>query len=241
MTRPRLLAASAAALSLLPLRVARATEPDEIRAEREEATVTKGMAEVGVGYLTLPGAQVCIERQVGCAKGDSSFVISAWPMFRRGNFGAGAGVGVGITSSTYAPYNNPPDIPRDHSRRYFSLEATGRYFIPIGPGFDGFVGITTGLIVVNDFFQVQQGLSPYAMVGPRAAEILTEGFTIGATAGLHYQVAEHWIIGAWGRYSNWFLPGTPVRDPFGDEASLQGRISAIDVTLTAAFKSRLVF
>ncbi len=227
--------------ALLVARGAFAAAPDELRAERDEAKVTHGMAEFGVGYLTLPGAQVCIERQAGCGKGDSSLALSAWPMFRRGNFAAGAGAMLGVTSSTDAPHNDPPDVPRDHSRRYLSIEITGRYFLPIQKHLEGFVGLTTGLIVVNDLFQVQKGLSDYAMVGPRSAVLVTEGFTIGAAAGLHYAIAEQWVIGAWGRYSNWFLPETPLRGPFGDEASLKGRISAIDVTLTAAFRSRLVF
>ncbi|HVW26018.1 MAG TPA: hypothetical protein VHC69_11660 [Polyangiaceae bacterium] len=241
MRRRRCLGASASATALLLASGARAANPDEFRAERDEANIMHGMAELGVGYLTLPGAQVCIERQVGCAKGDSSFTLSAWPMFRIGNFSAGAGVMLGVTSSTNAPTNEPPDITRDHSRRYFSLEAAGRYFIPFAQHFDGFVGMTTGLVVLNDFFLVQEALSGYALVGPRAAELLTEGFSIGATAGLHYEVTEQWVIGAWGRYSNWFLPDNPVHSPFGDEASLKGRVTAIDVTLTAAFRSRLVF
>ncbi len=241
MTRSHPISSIIVAAALLLSRRAHAAEPDELRAERDEAKVMHGMAEFGVGYLTLPGAQVCIERQAGCGKGDSSLALSAWPMFRLGNLAAGAGVMLGVTSSANAPSNEPPDIRRDHSRRYFSLEAAGRYFIPIGKRFDGYVGMTTGLIVVNDFFLVQEALSGYALVGPRASELLTEGFSIGAVGGLHYEVAEHWVIGMWGRYSNWFLPDNPVHTPFGDEASLKGRVTAVDVTLTAAFKSRLVF
>jgi hypothetical protein len=241
MTRSHRLASIAAAAALLFSSAAHASDPDELRAERDQANTMNGMAEFGVGYLTLPGAQVCIESQVGCGKGDSSLALSAWPMFRMGNFAAGAGVLLGVTSSANAPHNEPPDVRRDHSRRYFSLEAAGRYFIPIGPRFEGFLGVTTGLIVLNDFFLVQEALSGYALVGPRASELLTEGFAIGAMGGLHYEVAEHWVIGAWGRYSNWFMPDNPVHTPFGDEASLKGRVTAVDVTLTAAFKSRLIF
>lgn len=241
MTRIHRLSSIGAVAALLLSWNARASEPDELRAERDEANVMHGMAEFGVGYLTLPGAQVCSSANAACGKGDSSLALSAWPMFRLGNFAAGAGVMLGVTSSANAPHNEPPDIQRDHSRRYFSLEGAGRYFIPIGRRFDGYVGVTTGLIVLNDFFLVQEALSGYALVGPRASELLTEGFSIGAMAGLHYEVAEHWVIGAWGRYSNWFLPDNPVHTPFGDEASLRGRVTAVDVTLTAAFKSRLVF
>ncbi len=239
--RPVVHLSSVLLLFLTAATTAVAGEPDVLRADRDESGVTHGMAEFGVGYLTLPGARVCIESQAGCGKGDSSLVVSAWPMFRRGNFAAGAGAMLGITSSTDAPHNDPPDVPRDHTRRYLSIEVTGRYFIPIRDHFEAFVGITTGLGVVNDIFQVQKGLGDFAMPGPRSAVLLTEGFTIGAAAGLHYEIAEHWVLGAWGRYSNWFLPQTPLRGPFGDEASLKGRITAIDVSLTMAYRSRLVF
>jgi hypothetical protein len=238
----RLVAGAAVALSTLTMaHAALADGPDGLRADRDDSSVTHGMAEFGVGYFTLPGAQVCIERAAGCSRGDSSLALSAWPMFRRGNFAAGAGAMLGITSSTQAPNNDPPDVPRDHSRRYLSIEVTGRYFIPIREHLEAFVGITTGLGVVNDIFQVQKGLGEYAMVGPRSAVLLTEGFTLGAAAGIHYEIAEHWIIGGWARYSNWFLPETPLRGPFGDEASLKGRITAVDVTLTMAYRSRLIF
>ncbi|HEX4335109.1 MAG TPA: hypothetical protein VH062_04300 [Polyangiaceae bacterium] len=237
----RVVACATLALATAFARPSAADEPDTLRADRDESSVTHGMAEFGIGYFTLPGARVCIESQAGCGKGDSSLALSAWPMFRRGNFAAGAGAMLGITSSTDAPNNDPPDVPRDHSRRYLSIEVTARYFIPIREHFEAFVGITTGLGVVNDIFQVQKGLSEYAMVGPRSAVLLTEGFTIGGAIGLHYELGEHWVAGAWGRYSNWFLPETPLRGPFGDEASLRGRITAIDMSLTMAYRSRLIF
>ena len=148
---------------------------------------------------------------------------------------------LGITSSTDAPHNDPPDVPRDHSRRYLSIEITARYYVPLGPRFDGWVGITTGLGVVNDIFQTQKGLTDFARVGPRSAVLLTEGFTLGGGGGLAYEIAERWLVGGSARVSNWFLPTTPLRGPFGDEASLKGHVVAVDVALTVAYRSRLIF
>src|SRR2546425_10286546 len=91
---------------------ASAETPDSMQATRDQSKVTLGMAEFGVGFFTLPGAQVCIERDAGCRSGDSSLALSAWPLFRRGAFAAGAGVMLGVTSSTDAPHNDPPDVPR---------------------------------------------------------------------------------------------------------------------------------
>jgi hypothetical protein len=228
-----------AAASLLA--VPALAEPDGMRAARDESSITHGMAEFGVGLFTLPGAQVCIERQAGCSRGDASLAVSAWPTFRRGNFAAGAGAMLGITSSTDAPHNDPPDVPRDHSRRYLSIEVTARYYLPLGDRFDGWVGVTTGLGVVNDIFQVQKGLTDVAGVGPRSAVLVTEGFTLGLGVGFSYEMAEHWLIGGNARVSNWFLPTTPLKSPFGDEASLTGRVTALDIGLTVAYRSRLIF
>jgi hypothetical protein len=215
---------------------------DDIRRPPDsEDTVTRGQAEFGVGLLALPGAEVCIERKVGCTNGDSSVVVSGWPMFRRGNFAIGAGVMLGLTSSSDAPRNDPPDVPRDHWRRYFTVEMTARYYVPLTPTLDAWVGIMTGLAVVNDTFQSQAGLSDQALVGPRALVLLTEGGSLGAGAGISHALSENWLIGGSLRASEWFLPTTPARDPLGDEASLTGLVTTVELGVNLAYRSRLVF
>jgi hypothetical protein len=221
--------------------VATTTSDDEAPLVRDESRVTHGMAEMGVGLLTLPGAEVCIARKLGCSKGDTSLTLSGWPLFRRGNFAAGAGVTVGLTSSTDSPPNDTPDIPRDHTRRYFSVEITGRYYVPITERVEGWVGVTTGLGVVNDSFQSQKGITEVAVAGPRSVTLLTEGYTIGVGVGVVYAVATNWRFGGGMRLSSWFLPNTPAHDPLGDEASLKGRVTTVEIGLTLAYRTRLVF
>src|SRR5262249_21651977 len=41
-----------------------------------------GIAEANVGVLTLPNAEVCAERSSGCSKGDLSFALEAWEVYR---------------------------------------------------------------------------------------------------------------------------------------------------------------
>lgn len=207
----------------------------------DEDPVTRGQAEFGVGLLALPGAEVCGERKLGCTSGDASVVVSGWPMFRRGNFAIGAGVMLGLTSSSDAPRNDPPDIPRDHWRRYFTVEVTARYYVPLTPNLDGWVGVMTGLGVVNDTFQPQAGLTEQALVGPRALVIMTEGGTLGAGIGVAHALSENWLIGGSLRASEWFLPTTPARDPVGDEASLTGLVTTVELGVNLAYRSRLVF
>jgi hypothetical protein len=233
-------AIAVAFFSALPYKAA-AAPSDSSPPPRDDSHVTRGMAEFGVGFFTLPGAEVCIEKQAGCSKGDSSLALSAWPLFRRDDLAVGAGVMLGVTSAKDAPRIDPPDVPRDHSRRYFSIEVTARYYVPLILRTEGWVGVTTGLGVVNDTFQSQRGLADKAVVGPRGLTLLTEGFTIGLAAGVAYAVSENWHFGGCVRLSNWFLPGTPTRDPLGDLASLTGRVTAVDLGFTMAYRSRLVF
>lgn len=221
----------------------RAQDEADVRrvVSRDESTVTHGMAEAGVGLFTLPGASVCVERNAGCSTGDASLALSGWPLFRRGHFAAGAGVMLGVISSTDAPRNDPPGVARDHSRTYYSVEITGRYYLPLTDALDGWLGVTSGLGVVNDTFKSQKGLSERALVGPRGVTLLTEGWTLGVGAGLAYAIAENWRFGGGLRVSNWFLPTTPERDPLGDEASLRGRVTTVDLGITLGYRTRLVF
>lgn len=211
----------------------------EVDDERDESRVTMGIAEVGVGLFTLPGAAVCALG--GCTKGDASLAVSAWPFFRRGHFAVGAGVMLGLISSTDAPRNDPVTIPRSHSRTYYSVEVAGRYYVPFSDVLEGWVGVTSGLGVVNDTFKSQKGVTETALVGPRGVTILTEGFTVGVGTGLTYAFAENWRLGAGVRLESWFLPRTPERDPLGDQASLRGRVTTVEIGLTIGYRSRLVF
>jgi hypothetical protein len=237
------LASLAATLSVLFLpSPAGASPSDSERSLRDdETTMTRGQAEFGMGLLTLPGAEVCVERSAGCTKGDNSIIVTAQPMFRRGNFAVGAGVMLGLTSSSDAPRNDPPDVPRDHWRRYYAVEVTGRYYVPLTESLDGWVGITTGLGVVSDTFQSQKGLTELALVGPRGLVIITEGGTLGLGIGLTHAFSENWLLGGRLRVSEWFLPTAPARDPLGDEASLKGIVTMLDLGVTLAYRSRLVF
>lgn len=242
--KPLVLGVVAGAWALVVPSPARAEEQEEAPFRypvRDDSDTTFGMAEFGIGLLTLPTAEVCVERTAaGCSRGDRSLMLSAAPIFRRGAFAAGAGVMVGLTPTTDAPRNDPPGLKRDHSRTYFTVEATGRYYLELSETLDGWVGITSGLIVVNDTFTTETGQSDVALVGPPGVTILTEGYSIGAAGGLSFPLSDNWLIGGNLRLSNWFLPRQPATDPLGDEASLSGSVLTIDLALTVSFRSRII-
>jgi hypothetical protein len=77
---------------------------DEARVARGFAALNRptGIAEVGVGWLTLPGASVCSSGN--CKKGDTSFELDAWELFRANRrFAFGAGFLLGLIPTTDAP------------------------------------------------------------------------------------------------------------------------------------------
>lgn len=197
-----------------------------------------GMVEVALGWLLLPGANVCVEPSVaGCSSGDSSLDIEAWQLFRvRRTFAAGAGIVLGLTPTTDAPRQDPPGVSRDHARRYFTVESTARYYAVTAKTFEAWVGLTAGLVVVSDRFESTEGQSDKALVGPRGVTIRTEGLTVGLAVGGAYLLSQNWAVGANVRYGSWFLPKKPAESPFGDEASLRGQNNVLSAALTLTYR-----
>jgi hypothetical protein len=208
------------------------------KGETERPFRPQGMAEFGLGWLLLPGANVCSGPNItSCTKGDSSLDLDAWQLFRPDpRFALGAGIVLGLTPTSDAPSNDPPGVQRDHTRRYLTIEGTARYFPFLTPRWEGWVGLTSGLIVMSDRFESTAGQTDKAIVGPRGVTIRTEGFTVGLAAGASWLFAENWALSGTARYGSWFLPSTPNRDPFGDEASLRGQNNVFSLGISIGYR-----
>lgn len=224
----------------LPGQPKTATVYDDPRLARGFAALTRsvGIAEVGVGWLTLPGASVCSERSSGsgCRKGDTSFDLELWEVYRfdrRWAFGAGALLG--LIPTTDVPRNDE-GIQRDHARSYFTLEGTLRHYPYVGESVELWWGVSGGLAVVSDRFQVSSKNSDLALVGQRGVTIRTEGGTIGLVGGAEFWLAQHWSLGTVFRYGNWFLPTKAAKDPLLDEASLTGRNTMFSLGISLAYR-----
>jgi hypothetical protein len=200
-----------------------------------------GMVEFGFGWLTLPGAEVCVQRSLtGCSKGDTSFEIDAWQLYRQNKqLAFGAGILLGLIPTTAAPPKDPPEIKRDHSRSYMTMEGTVRYYPYVGQNVEWWVGVTGGLVIVSDRFVVEGEATQRALLGPRGVTLRTEGGTIGVAGGPVFQLARSWTIGVTLRYGQWFLPNKPAVDPLGTEASLTGRNTVFSLGLNLAFRLAL--
>jgi hypothetical protein len=230
---------------LLHASPARSDEPppgEQLRPARGFAAIQRptGMAEVGLGWLTLPGAEVCIERAAGCERGDTSPIIDVWQLYRANlRFAFGAGITLGLIPTQDAPRRMIEDIERDHKRGYFLIEAASRYYPYVGEKVEAWVGLLGGLVVVSDTFTSSEPFNDQALIGPRGVTLSTEGYSIGLGTGVAIRLAQHWSASATLRYGAWLLPSTPETDPLGDEASLTGQNSMFSLGISIAYRTEL--
>ncbi len=176
--------------------------------------------------------------QAGCKAGDTSFELDAWQLYRQNvHLAFGAGLLLGLIPTTDAPRRDPKDIDieRNHSRKYLTLEGTIRYYPYVAETSEFWLGVTGGLAVLSDRFQVVDAYDK-PLIGPSGVTIRTEGGTLGVALGGAYQLSQHWSLGGSFRYGNWFLPSTPATDPLKDSASVSGRNSVFSLGLNVAYR-----
>ena len=217
--------------------------PSERRSLAVRMQRAHGMAEVGLGWLTLPGAEVCVQRGANpdCNRGDSSLALEAWQIFRLPSaFAVSGGVMLGLTPTTDAPPHEIPDVQRNHTRGYLTIEGMMRYYPYVGESVEGWLGLTTGLVVLSDTFStVTPSGEQKPLIGGAGVVVRTEGGSLGMGGGLAYEFARNWTFGGNLRLGSWFLPVAPAESPFGDEASLVGQISWFVVTVNVAYRVQL--
>jgi hypothetical protein len=213
--------------------------PTRLKSGFEAMTRPVGMAEGSLSVLTLPGAEVCVQRSTGCKHGDVVFGLEGWEFYRWSQHWAfGAGVMLGLLPTAY-PKSPPEIVPRDHTRSYFSFEGMLRYYPYVGDRFEAWVGPFGGLVVVSDRFQEIDGNDDRALSGPQGVTLRTEGGSVGIAGGLAHQLGEHVSLISSLRISQWFLRFTPERDPLGASASLTGRNTAIMLGIGISYRASL--
>ncbi len=196
-----------------------------------------GVVEFGIGFMALPDAKLC-GGAAGCDVGDLSLEVDAWPLFRASPaFAVGAGMTLALTPIQEVPQRTTT-FQRDHSRRYFLVEGIGRYYFVHGSALEAWTGISTGLVVVSDNFRTKTGLPEMTIIGSDSANIATEGLSLGIGAGVTFGLNDHLQVGGTLRVANWYLPSTPEVIAFGEEASLAGRVTMLNIAVTVAYHGR---
>lgn len=196
-----------------------------------------GIVEFGFGWLTLPGASICVVPLRGCREGDTSFEVDAWQLYRGSTrIAFGAGVLFGLIPTTDA---TSEAFDRDHSRQYLTIEGTVRYYPYVGLNVEWWLGLTGGLVVVSDRFEVASPAPDRALLGPRGVTLRTEGGSLGIAGGPVFALTPNWALGATLRYGQWFLPSRPEFDAAGSRASLAGRNTVLSLGVAIAFRMAL--
>ena len=214
--------------------------PERLRSGFAALDRPHGMIEGGAGVLTLPGAEVCVERSTGCKQGDLSFAPETWQLYRANtSFAFGAGIVLGLIPTAHPPHEDPAGIERDQTRSYLTFEGTARYYPVVLQKVEWWIAVVGGMVVVNDNFQVVAERDDRALLGPRGVTIRTEGASVGFGTGFAYELTSHWSFTGTARFSEWFLPTVPARDSFGDEASLKGNNEVISVAFGLAYRLAL--
>lgn len=195
------------------------------------------LAEFAAGLITLPTAEVCLTVE-NCQDGETSIGVGIQNLYRFKSIGFGAGIRWATTLRRDAA-EGAQALERDHSRRYFFMDAQLRYYAIRQSSWEWWLGGSVGGVVVNDSWTVKLDRDPYNdtdYVGPRAVTIGTEGLTTGLGIGAQWSFVDNWSIGAQMHYCVWFLPSTREESPTGDSASLSGRIDMIDIALAIAYR-----
>jgi hypothetical protein len=197
------------------------------------------VAQLGVGLLTLPAADVCL-RLRPCTKGDNSIEADFWQLYRANRyFAIGAGASVALTPVT----DNPPSdsgIDRSHTRSYFLVEAQGRYYAVRAETFEAWLGLTAGAVIVSDRYAIDSGeQTSAAIIGPRASTVRTEGAAVGMLIGGNWSFAPNWAVGLTARYMQWFLPHDAATTIFLDRATLTDQQSALNFGISCSYRIAL--
>lgn len=221
--------------------VARADETASTRSALAARGVDRPytMAQLGLGLLTLPTADVCLKSRP-CTKGDTSIAIDFWQMYRANrSFAVGAGASVALVPTT----DNPPSeagVDRSHTRSYFLVEGQGRYYVVASPSFEAWVGATAGIVVVSDRYSIEDpNKRMWAIIGPLSSTVSSEGASVGALLGAEWSFAPNWAAGFSARYMRWFLPHEPAATIFLDRATLTDQQSAIHIGISCSYRIAL--
>jgi hypothetical protein len=192
------------------------------------------VAEFDAGVLTLPGAEVCV-RADDCNAASPALLVSAWPLYRaHERFTFGAGLTIGFNPARDVNDGESP-VPRRHSSTFFVAEATARYLPWASNGFQAWLGVTTGLIVVSDAFRIERNQPEQRRVGDTGSSLASEGLALGGAAGATWALTSRLRLGGNLRLATWLLPEVPKRTALGDTASLSGVIPVLAVAVTLSY------
>lgn len=193
-----------------------------------------------LGLLALPFADVCPFVNADCEPGETGLEAGIDIFGRWYDFAVGGSFtyGLGLKPSEAA---GDPDgtLGREHARTYLLLEGHFRYFFLEMGNWEWFAQASAGGVIINDSWTTFADREPYngfALVGPQAVTVSTEGVTLGGGIGGIWRITDLWVFGTRFRYINWLLSADRELTPVGDSASLAGRVDVFELGVFGGFR-----
>jgi hypothetical protein len=224
--------------------------PDAPKVEEPPLLRRYSVAELEAGIIALPSAPISKLNQSNSvpfgshlfSKGDATILTGLHFLFRGAPWWAvGAGFLFG-PSPTAESIASAPGASRSHSRNYLTVSAQGRWIPLRSKYFEGWAGLALGGVVIADHYETDTPnvYDQYpSVVGSRESNVRTEGYAIGAQAGVSWLFARSWVLGFAGRVDRWFLPSSPQCDVIYDCATITGSVTAFELGLTLGYRISL--
>ena len=212
------------------------------------------IAELELGIIALPDAAISPANQGGATpigtfgKGDATLQTGAHLLYRATrDWAFGAGTVFAPRPTSDPNFGGASGLMRTHSRSYLFLGGEVRYFPVRSRWFEGWLGMTGGVVVVADRFTTENSPRVPAIFGNSTQSVSTEGFAVGVQAGADYLVTDEWVIGLALRADQWILPSKSSQsflpfstasscDPLNDCPTLSGSVRAIEIGVTVGYR-----
>jgi hypothetical protein len=95
-------------------------------------------------------------------------------------------------------------------------------------------------VIVSDRYVIDDpDKRMWALIGPRASSVTTEGAAVGALFGAEWSFAPNWAAGASARYMRWFLPHEAAQTVFLDRATLTDQQNVIQFGISCSYRIAL--
>ncbi|MGA7121034.1 MAG: hypothetical protein WBY94_13100 [Polyangiaceae bacterium] len=212
------------------------------------------IAELELGIIALPNAAISPANQGGATpigtfgKGDATLQTGAHLLYRATrDWAFGAGTVFAPRPTSDPNFGGASGLMRTHSRSYLFLGGEVRYFPVRSRWFEGWLGMTGGVVVVADRFTTENSPRVPAIFGNSTQSVSTEGFAVGVQAGADYLVTDEWVIGLALRADQWILPSKSSQsflpfstasscDPLNDCPTLSGSVRALEIGVTVGYR-----
>lgn len=212
------------------------------------------IAELELGIIALPNAAISPADQGGATpigtfgKGDATLQTGAHLLYRATrDWAFGAGTVFAPRPTSDPNFGGASGLMRTHSRSYLFLGGEVRYFPVRSRWFEGWLGMTGGVVVVADRFTTENSPRVPAIFGNSTQSVSTEGFAVGVQAGADYLVTDEWVIGLALRADQWILPSKSSQsflpfstasscDPLNDCPTLSGSVRALEIGVTVGYR-----